>query len=98
MSENDFFERLRADARPLRYEPDPVALARIRARIRAGIERPTVAQLLAAWFRPVLATVAALAAVAVFTLANLDPKTDEGAFVDQNVEIVMGEDTYSVGH
>ena len=98
MSENDFFERLRADARPLRYEPDPVALARIRARIRSGIERPTVAQLLAAWFRPVLATVAALAAVAVFTLTTLDSTSDDTAFVDQSVEIVMGEDSYSVGH
>lgn len=97
MSENDFFERLRADARPLRYEPDPVALSRIRAQIRARLERPTVAQMLAAWFRPVLATVAAIAAVAVFTLTNIDAN-DESAFGEQSVEIVMAGETYSVGN
>jgi hypothetical protein len=97
MSENDFFERLRKDARPLRYEPDPVALSRIRARIRATIERPSVAQILAAWFRPVLAAVAAIAAVAVLTLTRLDT-TDEVSFGEQTVEITMGGDSYSVGH
>ena len=93
MNENDFFERLRTDARPLRYEPDEIALARIRARIRAAIERPTVSSMLAAWFRPVLAAVAAIAAVAVFTLTTLD---DEPAF--GRVEIVMAGDTYRVGN
>ena len=96
MSENDpFFERLRADARPLRYEPDEFALARIRANIRARLERPTVAQLLAAWFRPVLATVALLASIAVFTLTNLD-STDESTFAEERLEIVMAGDTYRV--
>lgn len=96
MSENDpFFERLRADARPLRHEPDEFALARIRVNIRSRLERPTVAQLLAAWFRPVLATVALLASVAVFTLANLEP-TEESTFAEQQLEIVMAGDTYRV--
>lgn len=94
MSENDpFFERLRADARPLRYEPDEFALARIRANIRARLERPTVAQLLAAWFRPVLATVALLASIAVFTLTSQEP-AEESTFAE--LEIVMAGDTYRV--
>lgn len=94
---DDFLARLRADARPLRYQPDPVALSRIRARIMATLERPTVAQMLAAWFRPVLATVAAIAAVAVFALANVD-SNDETAFGEESVEIVMAGDSYSVGN
>ena len=98
MTENDdFFERLRGNARPLRYQADAVTLARIRARIYATIERPTVSQMLAAWFRPVLATVAAIAAAAVLTLMNLDPR-EETTFGDQTVEVVMAGDTYSVGN
>lgn len=94
MDDNEFFERLRGDARPLRHQPDDVTLARIRARIIATIERPTVTQMLAAWFRPVLATVAAIAAVAVLALTTLG--RDEPAF--GRVEIVMAGDTYSVGN
>jgi hypothetical protein len=97
MSENDFFERLRADAKPLRYQPDEIALSRIRAQIRATIERPTVAEMLAAWFRPVLAAVAAIAAIAVFTLTSLDPN-EQATLGEQNVEIVMGDDSYRVAN
>ena len=90
---DDFFERLRADARPLRHQPDQVQLARIRARILATIEeRPTVADMLAAWFRPVLATVAMIAAIAVFTWNEYQP-TDNASL---GVEIVMAGDTYRV--
>lgn len=94
---DDFFERLRADARPLRHQPDQVQLARIRARILATIEeRPTVADMLAAWFRPVLATVAMLAAVAVFTLTSLNGNNEESSY--EQVEIVMAGDSYVVGN
>ena len=93
---DDFFERLRADARPLRHQPDEVTLARIRARIIATIEdRLTVTEMLAAWFRPVLATVAAIAAVAVLTLTTL--KNDNTPPTYDPVEIVMAGDSYSVG-
>lgn len=97
MSENDFFERLRADAKPLRYQPDEIALSRIRAQIRSAIERPTVAEMLAAWFRPVLAAVAAIAAIAVFTLTSMDPN-EQPTLGEQNVEIVMGDDSYRVAN
>ena len=91
---DDFFERIRADARPLRQQPDEVTLARIRARIIAIIERPTVTDMLAAWFRPVLATVAAIAAAAVFTLTTLN-KEEQPSY--SQAEIVMAGDSYSVG-
>lgn len=93
---DDFFERLRADARPLRYEPDEFALARIRARIRATVERPTVAEMLAAWFRPLLAAVALVASIAVLTLTGTSAN-DEPALGDEPPEIVMAGDSYRVG-
>jgi hypothetical protein len=94
---DDFFARLRADARPLRRQPDEVTLSRIRARIRESIERPTVAEMLAAWFRPVLATVAVLAAAAVVTLTTIDSR-DQASLDEENVEIVMGDESYRVGN
>lgn len=95
MSDDDFFERLRAEARPLRYQADEVTLSRIRANIRARLERPSVAQLLAAWFRPVLAAVALVASIAVFTLQNADG-AEEVTLDQETVEIVAAGDTYRV--
>lgn len=92
---DDFFERLRADARPLRYKPTEFELARIRARIQATIDRPTVLGTIAAWFRPVLAAVALVASIAVFTWN--ETSEDEVAFGESDVEIVMAGDSYRVG-
>jgi hypothetical protein len=97
---DDFFERLRADARPLRHEPDQAALARIRARIRARIEpQPTVLEMIAAWFRPVLATVALVASIAVFTWNETreEPALEVPLLEVGAPEIVMGGETYRVG-
>ena len=56
MTDDDkFFERLRGEAAPLRYQVDDVKLARIRARIHERLVRPGVADVLAAWFRPLAA-------------------------------------------
>ena len=93
---DDFFERLRADARPLRYQASEAELSRIRARILATIERPTVMDMIAAWFRPVLAGVAAVAAVAVFALTQIDTN-DQAAYAEDGVEVVMAGDSYRVG-
>ena len=90
---DDFFARLRADARPLRYEPTAAELSRIRARIRETIERPSVVEILAAWFRPVIATTALVAAIAVFTWNE----TRDDSFDETQVEIVMAGDTWRVG-
>lgn len=98
MTEDDdkFFERLRAGAAPLRYQDDEVALARIRANIRAQIEEPGVLSVLASWFRPLTAALAAVAIAAAVLLSVAEPETR--TLADDTVEIVLGGDTYRVGN
>jgi hypothetical protein len=97
MSEDRFFERLRADAAALRHEPDELALRRIRARIRERVETPTtVFTLLAAWFRPLAATFAAVAIAAAIGAAALSLSEDTTSLGDTTVEITMAGDTYRV--
>lgn len=95
MDDDKFFERLTRDAAALRYRPDEVALSRIRARIRERLERPTVAQMLASWLRPLAATLTAVAIAAVIGITVFDG--DETAFGEASVEIVVAGDSYSVG-
>ena len=95
MSEDRFFERLRGDAAALRHQPDPFTLARIRASIQERIARPTVAQILAAWFRPLAATLTAIAVAAAIGMTAID--TSDDTFGEESVEIVMAGDSYSVG-
>lgn len=96
MSDDDkFFERLRGDAERLRYEPDGIAMTRLRARIHERIAKPTVADLLAAWFRPLAATLTAVAIAAAIGFTALGG--EESLFGSESVEIVMGGDSYSVG-
>lgn len=97
MTDDEFFKRLRGDAAPLRYEPDPFTLARIRAGIRARIERPTVLQLLAAWFRPLAFTLSAIGLAAAIGVAAIDTNDNGNTLGDSGVEIVMAGETYSVG-
>jgi hypothetical protein len=95
---DDFFERLRRDAQSLQQRPDAAALARIHARIAARIApRPTVMELLAAWFRPVAATMSVVAIAAAIGIAAFTIQ-DKSSLYDDAVEIVMGGETYSVGH
>ncbi|HVE70010.1 MAG TPA: hypothetical protein VNI54_01480 [Thermoanaerobaculia bacterium] len=93
--QDDFLARLRADAAPLRHRPDKATLARIRERIHARIaaQEPTVADLIASWFRPLAAAVALVAIAAVAGLASLDVRVTS---VDR-VEIAVGGETYVVG-
>ena len=99
MSEDRFFERLRADANSLRHEPDEQTLLRIRARIRQRIESPpTVAALLAAWFRPLAATLAAVAIAAAIGAAALSTGDETASLGDSSVEITMAGDTYRVAN
>lgn len=97
MTDDDkFFERLRGDAASLRYRADDATLARIRARIQDRVTpKPTLAELLASWFRPLAAGLAALALAAAIGL-TID--RTESTFGEQEVEIVMGGDTYLVGN
>lgn len=96
MTDDDFFEKLRGDAAPLRYRVDEATLARIRERIHERIApKPGVAELLASWFRPLAATLATFALAAAISLAV---NRNEPSFGEQPVEIVMGGDTYVVGN
>jgi hypothetical protein len=92
---DDFLARLRADAAPLRHQPDDATLARIHAHIRAHIaaKEPTVAEIIASWFRPLVAAVAVVIIAAGIGLATIDVKD---ASVDR-VEIAVGGETYVVG-
>lgn len=90
--DDDFLARLRADAAPLRYRPDEATLARIRARIHERIAAPpTVAELLASWFRPLAAAVALVAIIAGVGLATTEMPAATG------VGIAVGGETYVVG-
>lgn len=99
MTEDPFFQRLRNDARTLRHQPDEVTLARIRKRIDAQLARaePTVADLLAAWFRPLIASAAALALVAVIGTSVLRDNEDV-SIAESAIEITVGEETWRVGN
>ena len=92
---DDFLARLRAGAAPLRHQPDEATLARIRTRIHARIaeKEPTVAEIIASWFRPLAAAVAVVIIAAGIGLATIDVKD---ASVDR-VEIAVGGETYVVG-
>jgi uncharacterized protein with von Willebrand factor type A (vWA) domain len=100
MTENDFLERLREDARALRHEPDDVALTRLRARVRARIDAgASVAQLLASWFRPVTMSLAALSIVAALGTAWWQQSRDTvtvDTMASSSVEVSVGGDTFSV--
>jgi hypothetical protein len=97
MTEDDkFFERLRGDAAMLRHRVDDATLARIRERIHQRIApQPTVAEVLASWFRPLAAGLAALALAAAI---GLTMNVSDASLGDEPVEIVMGGDTYRVGN
>jgi anti-sigma factor RsiW len=97
MTDEQFFERLRGDASRLRHQPDPFTLARIRARIRERLQRPTVPQLLAAWFRPLAFTLSAIGLAAAIGIAAVDTNDNGTTLSDSGVEIVMAGETYSVG-
>lgn len=97
MTDDPFFAKLRIDARPLRHEPDEATLSRIRARIHSHIEntQPTVAQLLAAWFRPIVASAAAIALAAAIGINVV--RADSFSLSDTVLEISVGGETYRVG-
>ena len=99
MTDDPFFAKLRNDARPLRHEPDEATLSRIRAGIHSHLngrhEQPTVAQLLAAWFRPIVASAAAIALAAAIGINVV--RTDSISLSDTVLEISVGGETYRVG-
>jgi hypothetical protein len=105
MNEEQFWERLRQDARELQFQPDAVMVTRMEARIRSRViplAQPTVPQLLARWFRPLAASLSAIALAATVGLAWVsisptDSQATESLSTPNAVEISMGGDVYRVG-
>jgi len=100
MTDDKFFERLRADARPLRYEGDDFLSTRLAARVRERIARPaTVSQLLAAWARPVAASLAALVLSVTIglTWTQRHQDSNETTIASNPIEIAMAGELYGVG-
>src|SRR6476659_4983314 len=100
MSEDRFFERLREDARPLRFEPDGFMTTRITARIRERLQTPaTASQVLARWFRPMAASLSALALGIVWidrsSPDNTQPTLDSLSATN-TIEISAAGDVYRV--
>jgi hypothetical protein len=102
MNDDRFFERLRDDARSLKYEPaDDAIWTRLPAKIRARVgTRPvTAAQLLASWFRPLAASMTAIALAATLGLAWFEQTRDTASesMASAGVDIVVDGDLYRVG-
>lgn len=105
MSEDRFFDRLREDARPLRFEPDDFMTTRVAARIRERIQSPaTASQVLARWFRPLAASLSALALAATIGIVWIDRSgtpdvqqpTVESLSATNTIEISAAGDVYRV--
>lgn len=105
MSEDRFFDRLREDARPLRFEPDGFMTTRVAARIHERIQPPaTASQVLARWFRPLAASLSALALAATIGIVWIDRSgspdmqqpTVESLSATNTIEISAGGDVYRV--
>jgi hypothetical protein len=103
---DDFLDRLRTDARQLRFEPDEMMSNRIAARVRERVTAEShagIAFVLARWFRPVVTSLATLAVVAALGVQWLEqsPRDVPGTTLDalastQTVDISVGGDTFSV--
>jgi hypothetical protein len=103
MSEDRFLDRVRNDARSLRFEPkDDAIWTRLPAKIRARIHAQpvTASQLLAAWFRPIAASLTAVALAATVGLAWFERPSASNTpetTVSTGVDIQMDGDLYRVG-
>jgi hypothetical protein len=103
MTEDQFFDRLRDDARSLRYEADAFMTTRITALVRERISAaPTVSLILARWLRPVAASLTALALAGCISAAIVERSSTNSASVESlsannAMEISMAGDTYRVG-
>jgi hypothetical protein len=100
MNDDRFFERLRDDAAPLRYEPDAMMLTRLTARVRERVaSQPTVESFLARWFRPLAMSLGVLALAATLGVQwyeRTEQPTLEAAMSADPVEISMDGNTYTL--
>lgn len=95
MSEDRFLDQVRRDARELQFELGPAASARVAARIRGRLAEPTITHFLAAWFRPVAASLTALALIAGIAITVLDQ--NQSLSFGSGIEYSIGGDVLSVG-
>jgi len=102
MDDDRFLEKLRDDARQLRYQSDDVALSRLAARVRARLAaQPSVELFLARWFRPLAASLVALALAATlgvqwYERAQQQTTTLEAAMSADPIEISVDGNTYTL--
>lgn len=103
MSDDRFFDRIREAASGLRYEPqDPAIWTRLQARIRHRIENgpPSVTQMIAGWFRPLMASLAVLALATVLSVTWYEQSHEAAPSVDSlaqsSIDVSIAGDTYSV--
>jgi hypothetical protein len=99
MSDDKFLQRIRNDARELRYEPkDDAIWTRLPARISERIQaRGSVAQLLASWLRPIAVSLTALALAAALSLTWMERSHDGlDTIASSSIDISIGGDTFSV--
>ena len=105
MSEDRFFDRVREDARPLRFEPDAFMTTRVAARIRERLQPPaTASQVLARWFRPLAASLSAVALAATVGIVWIERSstpefqqpTVESLSATNTIEISAAGDVYRV--
>ena len=86
MSEDRFLNRIRDEARQLRYQPaDDAIWTRLLARVDARLHaQPRTSHLLAGWFRPVAATLAAVSVAAALSIPWME-RTDAPSTVEAMV-------------
>lgn len=95
MSEDRFLDRVREDAKELQFQADDAMWTRLTARIRERIAAPTVAELLARWFRPIAVSLGAVAIAASAGLTMIG--SSEPALTAEQAQITMAGDVYDVG-
>lgn len=97
MNEDEVLERMRTDARPLRYEPaDDTVFTRLRANVRARVEERSVGvfDLIARWRNLIALGVAAVAAITIVSTTMLLDGTS--GHIDSIAEnALLSEDFYS---
>jgi hypothetical protein len=103
MSDDRFLDALRRDSASLQDSPDPhdPVWTRLPARVRDAIDaQPAgLAQVLAAWLRPLAASLAAVAIAATLGLGWLEwsSAADSGLGDAAAIEIGIAGDAYHVG-
>ena len=104
MNDDRFLDRLRIDAQRLRYEADDVTLSRLTARVRARVaaQPATVESFLAGWFRPLAASLVALALAATVGVEWFESRQQQSttleAAISDPIEISVDGNTYTLSH